>query len=248
MMVVGPGFKTGEEIELALALPLLGAVDEVTGSESTNIKTADAPRDLSIKPTSGFHDAIGVIRNAIKMWDRNSPTKVIQFTSTISGEGKSTISRAIAKSAANSGLRVLLVDAAIRRPVLSSHFGMDTLPGLVDLLRGTATPQHVIHYSAEAGCMILPSGGQASQPVDLLGSDRAKWIFDSVRSLFDYVVVDSPPAGVVIDPILLSEYSDTLLYVVRWSTTPQEMVRYTVRQLSRYKQPSGIILNHVGAT
>jgi polysaccharide biosynthesis transport protein len=241
-------FKTAEEIEQALALPVFSSMAEVESATTQDkIKNVTTDRDLAIKPTSHFHDAIENIRRVIKMSDRSNPAKVIQFTSSISGEGKSTISRAIAKSAANFGLRVLLIDAAMRRPVLSSHFQMDKLPGLADLLRGTARLQDIIHHSADAGCMILPSGGQASNPIDLLSSDRLKWIFDSVRGLFDYVVVDSPPAGVVIDPIILSEFSDTLLYVVRWNETPQEMVRYSVRQLSRYKKPHGIILNHVGA-
>jgi capsular exopolysaccharide synthesis family protein len=247
-MGIGLGFKSAAEIEQALALPLLSAVDEVESNpaQAGNID-AKTQRDLSINPTSRFYDAIENIRRAIQMTGKSNPAKIIQLTSTISGEGKSTISRTLAKSASNNGLRVLLVDTAMRRPVLSSHLKMDKLPGLVDLLRGTARPQDIIHYSTEAGCMTLPSGGQTDNPVDLLGSDRLKWIFDSVRNLFDYIVVDSPPASVVIDPIILSEFSDTLLYVVRWNSTPREIIKYTVRQLSRYKKPAGIILNHVGA-
>lgn len=245
---MGPGFKSAEEIEQALTLPLLAAVDEVESGPSLaeNVE-ANTLRNLSIKPTPRFYDAIENIRRAILMTGKSNPAKVIQLTSTISGEGKSTISRALAKSASDNGLRVLLVDTAMRRPALSSHLKMDKLPGLIDLLRGTAKPQDIIRYSTEAGCMTLPSGGQASNPVDLLSSERLKWIFDSIRGLFDYIVVDSPPAGVVIDPIILSEFSDVLLYVVRWNSTPQEVVRYSTRQLSRYKRPAGIILNHVGA-
>jgi capsular exopolysaccharide synthesis family protein len=175
----------------------------------------------------------------------NQPGRLIQFTSTVSGEGKSTIANAIASSAAISGLRILLIDTCIRYPALSHRLTPGDDRGLVELLLGTAAPRDVIRYSTDLKCMFLPAGRWNNDPVALLGSERIKPVLDGLRGLFDDIGLDSPPAGRVIDPVVISEYSDQLLYVVRWASTPRLAVRHSIRQLSRYKKPIGIILNHV---
>ena len=139
MTAIDPGFKTAQEIEQVLRLPVLSSVDEVDWDQAPDQSIGpETFRDLNMTPTSRFNDKITVLRSAIKMSDRNNPAKVIQLTSTLPAEGKSTIAKALAKSAAISGLRILLVDAAIRRPALSHHLGMHEAPGLVELLRETA--------------------------------------------------------------------------------------------------------------
>jgi capsular exopolysaccharide synthesis family protein len=240
------GFRTAQEIEHALELPVLGSVEDIGDSSAAKETHQNADlRDRPITPAAQFNNAIGVLRRAIPMVDRNNQAKVIQLTSTRSHEGKSTVSTAIAASAANSGLRVLLVDGSIRFHALSDRLGMGEAAGLSDLLRGAAALQQVIRSSKDARYMVLPGGSPTTSPVSLLATARLKWVFESVKSLFDYVVLDSPPAGIVVDPVILSESCDLLLYVVRWDMTPREAVRHSIRQLSRYKRPSGIIFNRV---
>ena len=249
MIHVDSGFRTGEEIQQLLGLQLLPTVDDVDlGRRPEQHQEAVVFHDPPLKPVSHFHVAVAALRSAIGMSGPALPARLIQFTSTQSGEGKSTIANAVASSAAISGLRILLIDTCIRHPALSHRFAPSDNRGLVELLLGTAAIRDVMRYSADLKCMFLPAGRWNKDPVALLGSDRAKAVFHSLRGLFDYIVVDSPPAGRVIDPIVISEFSDQLIYVVRWASTPRAAVRHSIRQLSRYKKPAGIILNHVIST
>ena len=179
------------------------------------------------------------------MTDVDHPPKVIQVTSTAPGEGKTTIALSLAALTANSGHKVLFIDADLRHPSASHFLGLHEEPGLVDLLLGRVKHNEVIRFNENEGYWTLPAGNRAQNPPDLLGSDRMKSIVASCKQTFDLVVIDTPPAGPVIDPAVVSQLCDTIVLVVRWAATAREMVKYTAQQLSAHKKIAGVVFNQV---
>jgi capsular exopolysaccharide synthesis family protein len=179
------------------------------------------------------------------MTDVDNPPKVIQVTSTLPSEGKSTIATSMAISAAASGLKVLFIDADLRHPSASRFFALEKEAGLVDLLLGHAEPQEIIRYSDETRLWALPAGSKTQNPPDLLGSERMKALVAGFKRSFDFVVIDTPPMGPVIDPIVVSALADKVVFVVRWATTARELVHSTIQQVPGHKKIAGVVFNQI---
>jgi len=186
------------------------------------------------------------LRSSIHMSDVDEPPKVIHVTSTKPGEGKSTIAMSLAVSAAASGMKVALIDADLRHPSTSRVFGLENQKGLVDLLLGTISSENAFKIVQKSqNLVVLPAGSKSLNPTDLLGSDRMKQLLSKLKQAFDYVVVDTPPVGPVIDPVIVGNLADKTIFVVEWASTPRELVVTTMRQLSNQKRIAGIVLNSV---
>ena len=91
----------------------------------------------------------------------------------------------------------------------------------------------------------LPSGTKTQNPPDLLGSDRFKALIAALRGRFDLVVIDTPPLGPVVDPLIISQIADKTVYVVRWAATAREMVAQSIERLSDDKKVAGVVFNYV---
>ncbi|MBV8338225.1 MAG: polysaccharide biosynthesis tyrosine autokinase, partial [Alphaproteobacteria bacterium] len=239
-------FTTTKQIEDILDLPVLASVNRLTSRDLTVdgalIPAHDYP---GIKPLSRFAESIRSLRSGIHMTDVDHPPKVIQFTSALPREGKTTIAMSVARSGATSKLRVLYVDADLRHPTATRIFELQRNPGLVDLLLGETSAEDAIRFQDKTGYWILGAGSNTQAPTDLLGSERMKSLITSLRDKFDLILVDSPPTGPVIDAIIVSHLVDKVVLVVRWAATARELVKQSVQQLSGHKKIAGVGLNLV---
>jgi exopolysaccharide transport family protein len=240
------GFTTPRQVEDLLELPLLTSISRM----ETRDLTADGavltiPQYPCVKPLSRFSEAIRTLRSAIQMSDVDNPPKVIQVTSTIPNEGKSTLSMTMAASAAQSGLKVLIIDCDLRHPSISRYFNGEKNIGLVDYLVGGAELEKVIAHDEGLCVYYLPAGGKTQNPPDLLGSEKFKLLIDQLRDRFDLIVIDTPPIGPVVDPLIVSHLVDKVVFVVRWAATAREMVAHSIERLSGRKKVAGVVFNHV---
>ncbi|MBT0908351.1 tyrosine-protein kinase [Streptococcus lutetiensis] len=171
--------------------------------------------------------------------------KVITLTSAQPGEGKSTTSVNLAISFARAGFRTLLIDADTRNSVMSGTFkSNERYQGLTSFLSGNAELSDVICDTSIDNLMIIPAGQVPPNPTSLIQNDNFKVMIETVRGLYDYVIIDTPPLGLVIDAAILAHHSDASLLV----TKAGEDRRRTVTKLKEQLEQSGsvflgIILN-----
>src|SRR5262249_37306849 len=152
------GFATPRQIEDMLQVPLLASVNVMNAKELTvKGKAVRLPFYPAVMPLGRFSEAIRMLRSGIQMADVDNPPKVIQVTSTVPNEGKTTLAMSLAVSAATSGLKVLFVDSDLRHTSASNFFGLVKQPGLVNVLVGEAPPQNVIKFVEEGKICVLPA-------------------------------------------------------------------------------------------
>ncbi len=242
--MLNSGFTTPREIEEKLGQPVLSSLP-LLGDKERRIdnKTLDLPRYLVAKPLSRYAEAVRAIRVGIQMADVDHPAKVILITSSIPSEGKSTLVQSLAFSAEKAGQKVLLVDGDLRHPSITKYWGMEDRGGLVDLLTGTASFEDIV--IREGGLTVLAAGTKSQNPPDLLGSERMKLIVEKLRSMYDYIIFDSPPVGPVIDAKVLATLADKVIFVVRFQGTTRELVAQNVDYFVRNHKLAGVALNLV---
>jgi capsular exopolysaccharide synthesis family protein len=178
-----------------------------------------------------FSESVRSIRDRILAVDR--PPRLILVTSAAPGEGKSTTALSFARSAAQSGQSVLLVDCDWRRPSLHRAMGVANTKSLLDFFDGKAPARDIVHTDYETGMHFIPAPYRAPNQNDLLGSKQMVAFLSEVRENFDVVVLDSPPVMAASDAVVLSRFVDAVVFVVRWETTPRQVVVNAVGLLQK---------------
>jgi polysaccharide biosynthesis transport protein len=246
MEMLRAGFTSPREVEQALGIPVLASVRRLKKSELVKDgKTIPVPFYQMHHPLSPFSESLRTLRSSIHMSDVDRPPKVILVTSARPSEGKTTIAVSLAISAAFAGMKVALVDADLRHPAASRIFKLEQENGLVDLLTGAGTADKVLRFYKDLKLTIVPAGSKSLNPPDVLGSERMKALIANLRETFDYVVVDAPPIGPVIDAVIVANLADKTILVVEWASTPRERVETALRQVSTHKRVAGVVFNFV---
>jgi len=176
------------------------------------------------------------------------PLRRVLVTSSVPDEGKTFIAANLALSIVRqSDKRALLIDADLRSPRAHETFGAPTNPGLTNYLCGEADEYDVIQQGAEPNFCFIPCGRPVSNPSELLSSERMKKLLDLVTPIFDWVILDSPPALPVHDASVLADSCDGVLFVVGAGKTNHEIAERGVSEF-RNKNLLGVVLNRVDKT
>lgn len=203
-----PIFKDKDDLERVTNVPILG---EISLNRGKDVFVLDK------NATEPISEMFRLVRNNIQFMISGSEKNVILVTSSISGEGKTFIASNLALSFALTGKRTLVIGADIRRPVLAKNFNIDNSRGLTSYLAGQETDIESL-VCASGVCdslFVLPAGPIPPNPNELLLDGRFENLIEDVKTKYDYVIVDSAPIGVVSDTILISQYSDLQLFVLR---------------------------------
>lgn len=176
--------------------------------------------------------------------------KVITLTSVQPGEGKSTTSANIAISFAKAGFKTLLIDADIRNSVMSGTFKADEkYEGLSSYLLGNAELSAVISHTNIENLMLIPAGHVPPNPTTLLQNSNFNFMIDTVKELFDYVIVDTPPIGHVIDSAIISQKADANILVTEAGAIKLRFIQKAKEQMEQSSALFlGIVLNKVEET
>lgn len=156
---------------------------------------------------------------------------VIGITSSMRGEGKSTTAVNLSYVCAEKGSRVLLIDGDLRIPSVAKKMGIESNPGLSDLLRGGDIPISRFQSYLLENWYILPSGTIPPNPSELLGSRRMGTLLSKLKEMFDYIIIDLPPVNIVSDAISISGMISGMIVVVREEYTEKRELDHCFRQL-----------------
>ncbi|MBR4474064.1 MAG: CpsD/CapB family tyrosine-protein kinase [Oscillospiraceae bacterium] len=160
--------------------------------------------------------------------------QVIGITSSVRGEGKSTTSINLAYTFAQSGKRVLLIDADMRLPSVAAKLELKSTPGLSNLIAGLRNEGHCIRQSAQFNnWYILPAGDIPPNPSELLGSERMHTLLQHYEEIFDVVILDLPPINIVADALVISKWIDGLIGVVRQNYTDRRALADCMYQVEK---------------
>lgn len=242
-------FTSPDRVEQELGIQMLGALPAVPAGkpdlqelmESVAGEELDEAQILHRTP---FAEAVLTLRTAVLF---SSPERIRTFcvTSSQPQEGKSSITANLATALALHGVKVLLIDADIRRPSIHRIFDCPNRVGLSSVLRQAATLEEAILPSRVENLMLMPAGPAAPAGAELLSTGLSS-VLEPLKSEFDYILIDCPALLGFADALAVALVVDGVLVVARAGKTPREEVRATVQQLRRVRANIlGLILNGV---
>lgn len=212
------GIRTKRDVERRLGARYLGAIPEI-GSTVPNMRQVESPHDYIVShPQSIFAESIRGVRAGITLRGRRRP-RVIAVTSALPREGKTTTAVCLARSLALSGAKTVIIDCDVRH-----HSASDTLlegreGRLLDLLAGETTLEEAMIKDDECELYILGVSADDNDPRDLLATDALTKLIKTLRSQFEFVVIDTPPVIGLADARIVARQADTVLFLSRWRKT-----------------------------
>lgn len=234
------------EVEDRLESTTLGVIPFVKQDKKTSKNTELAYMGFADDSHSSFSEALRTIRTGIMLSALDKPYKLIEVTSSVPNEGKTTVSINLA-SVLGQMKKTLLIDADLRRPSLAKSLGMDShTPGLTNVIAGTAELRDCIFKNEVGGFSCLVGGQIVGNPLELLSSRKFNALIEKLKESFDYIVMDTPPTQAVSDALVLGSMADATVYVVKADATPINVVKTGLSRL-RYANANivGITLNQV---
>jgi capsular exopolysaccharide synthesis family protein len=185
------------------------------------------------------------LRSRLYQLRERKPLKKILITSALPKEGKSFLAANLAQVLVQQrGRRALLIDADLRAPRLHQSFGTATQPGLSDYLLGEKDEISVLQQGPMENLFLIPGGQPVSNAAELVANGKLKVLMGRMESMFDWIIVDSPPAALVSDASLLANFCDGVLMVVRSNVTPSEAARRARLEFTP-EQLLGVVLNGI---
>jgi succinoglycan biosynthesis transport protein ExoP len=235
-------FTTSRQAEEFLSMPLLGSI--------TRMKVRDASIDAishlaRLAPPPKVSRAAQTLRSRISMMNVEKPPKVIQVTSAVQREGKSTASLLLAASSASAGAKTLLVDANARNPTLTRYFGLQGHLGLTNVLLDVGKLDEAVTFHDVHGLWVMPAGDTREDVGDVVTPARVRAVIERCRANFDCIVVDTPALAEATEPRVIAGFADKIVLVVKWGATAREVVAHNLRFIQRQDKVAGVAFNFV---
>jgi len=250
------GVYSSHQVEALLGLPAVGIVP-LLGRAKRSAQRRGGANDDPYSNTGGGDFAEAVWRlcarlHLVRTGAEPASVKggeVVMLTSSVAGEGKTTLAVALSAFLADTGRRVVIVDCDTRRPAVHRLLGGVRPPkGLTDLLEGDATLDQVLHIDDRRRVSVIAAGRPVDRPQILLGSKAMLSLLVELAERYDVVVLDTPPVLSVSDAVILAPLADRVLYVVRWARTASSLASAGIKQVRQVGgRIGGAVLSMVNA-
>lgn len=224
------GFRTQEQVENFLALPVLASIPEVRRRQIGGKKPADL---ITTKVRSSFAESVRGLQLNLTLANNNTLPRIVLITSPVPSEGKTTVAVSLARTAARGGLRVIVVDADLRHPAVAKTLGVTKhVAGLADVLAGSVSIDNALTTDSLSSVRFLSAGSKVDNPSDLIASERMALCTKMLSVLADVVIIDAPPLLPVNDSKFLARLAEAVIFVVRWERTPRTAALHALRSLT----------------
>jgi polysaccharide biosynthesis transport protein len=251
-------FRTAAEIESTLRLPCLSLVP-LLQKPAPGPRQPDGPpsqRAISTRsgvywavigmPLSRFAEAIRSIKLAIDLNPSKTSNKIVGITSSLPNEGKSTLAASLALLIAHSGKSVIIVDCDLRNPSLSASLAPNASAGIVEVISGARSLEETVWRDPSTNLIFLPV--VRSTPLlhtsEILSAEQTRKLFDKLRAMYDYIIVDLPPLTPVVDVRATTALIDCFILVVEWGRTKIDVVEHALHTAPNvYEALIGTVLN-----
>ncbi len=236
------GVRSGKQLESAFGLTCLGLIPDVADKQGD----LRPHQYLLLRPFSQYAEAVRLAYTALRLRDADHPPKVIQITSAVPGEGKTTFAVSLAASLAQSGMRVLLFDLDLRRPTVGREIPLGEGGAFARFVAGEQQSDEAVQRDPESGIEVISFQHSRLNPTRLLQSQRMAALIGLLRASYDCVILDGPPLLGVSDSKLMTALADAVVFVVRWEETTLDLVEDAVRQLeAAHARIGGAVITQV---
>jgi len=215
-------FQSVDQVDRMIGLPTVALLPRLSRAQQNG-------NHVIANPRSDYAEAIHGLLAGLRVTDP-MPCRSVLITSALRGEGKSQLAVSMARIAAQTGRRVVLIDADLRDPRLHGLLGTSREHGLADMLAGPADGA-TLQTDDATGLRFLPAGGDRGHPADLLARPKVKEIISAFASDYDLVIIDSPPVLSAIDAQLLGQIADRTIFVLEWERTSRDAAEAALRLL-----------------
>jgi capsular exopolysaccharide synthesis family protein len=252
---------TSDDVENFLRLPALAVIPSLgsltrrrllkalPGSQKKNGHNGGLELLLHASQRSALAESYRQLRTSVLLSSPGGAPRTLLVTSSQPGEGKTTTVVNTAMILAQTGAKVCVIDADMRRPRLHSIFDIDNSDGLSGLLASKVSEAemlNLVHHHEPSDLYVLPSGRIPPNPAELLASDQIRALIKTLENTFDHIVIDSPPVASFTDGVLLSSVADGVLLVVHGGTASRHIVRRSKQLLADVgARIFGVVLNNV---
>ena len=245
--------KAEDDIRDFTGLPVIGSIPLIKKVSKKGIRKKDEALSITerlitkARPRSTVAESFRTIRTALEFSRKDKKNKSIVITSSIPWEGKSTISANLAITSAKIGIKTVLFDGDLRKPVISKIFGIqDYTFGLTEVLRNNSTLEESIKPTDVENLFILPAGPMVPNPAELLTTESIQKVVNFLEKHFDCVIIDSPPLLPVSDAVLLGSVADGILITVRAAYTKRDALQKSIAKLSTIDEKIlGTVINAI---
>ena len=227
------GVRDSEDLARRFGRPALTTVPRLRRADLRALpQESRKPADyLLAKPMSPFSEAFRVLRVAILSSSIDKPARTLVITSAMPDEGKSTLAACLARSCAQAGQRVLLVDCDLRRRSVQDTFEISPEVGLLQVLRGEVDWRKALLQDPKTPLRLLPLVEEPFTPVDMFSSEAFGSLVADLRAEFDLIIFDTAPVLATADARLLGQRTDAVVLVARWWKTPGKALLSAAGQL-----------------
>lgn len=240
------GFTSSDQLETVTRREVVTGIPLQKPVKREDGQIASAADLVVSTPLSHYSESLRRVRLRIDQLllesnaaSKNRRGRVILVTSSLPVEGKTTTALALARTYGVAGQRVLIIDADLRKPSLHKHLNLGPTAGLHEYLAGEISPEEsksIIHRDPQSGISVVLSSNQSNLPTEhLLTSKTFVQLIEAATQAFDIVVIDTPPAGVVVDGVYLMQFADVILFLTRYASTTQREVLNTLKTIDRSK-------------
>ncbi|MDX2336164.1 MULTISPECIES: GumC family protein [Brevundimonas] len=240
------GLITSEDVQRRLGLPMLGAVPLLMSTADRKDRRMAPTEYLLNRPLSAFAESFRTLRTSIMYAKLGAAAKVVVVTSALPGEGKTTTAVCLAISAAQAGLKVVIVDCDIRRRNVSRLLGVDADFGLLDVLDGSKPLAEVLLKGEASGAWVLPVAKRDFTPREVFNTAEMTALLSRLREDFDMVILDTAPVLAVAETRVLASQADAVMFLARWRKTPSKAAEAALRSLEQSEATvAGAVLTQV---